>query len=644
MENTVSDLIYDWNNVNTSLPEIESASVEVHDETLRDGVQSNGITQPCLDKKVELIHTMDAIGINSVCIGFPATSAVNFHDCSMIVKDCVENKIKMSISCAARTVVKDLFPIVNLSQKYGVELYANIFIGSSPIRKYVEGWELDYILECTRQSILFARNHNVKVCFITEDTTRSHPDDLRKIYDTAIECGAKRLCLCDTVGHSTLNGTRQLVHFVKDLIVKSGENVFVDWHGHNDRGLGLANALMAIEAGADRIHATCLGIGERSGNTSMEQLLINLYLQNKGKINVRYINDYCNIVKDAYSIDIPFNLPIVGSDVFSTSTGVHASAIRKADNMNNSWLADRVYSSIPARDIGRTQRITIGPMSGKSNVYHVLEQRKIEYDDRLVESLLSFSKLKGTNLSDVEIDNIINSYLESEQEKQNELNGDADSNINKDNVLNAFRDQKCNLTKYIECLKGDEIRVATLGPKGTSSYYAYTYFVQYIKSIGIHKKCSVVLLENFDLVVETLEDNTADIIIIPNAYDRITEMYWNPRLYNLFSFLLKTPDYGIASVDGDYTHKDKRIKIASCKPVYCLIDELIHQVDPQIKDYEVIEKYSTIESAVALKNHEVDLALTNSTSVKETGTKFISSVWHADVLWSVFSNRPEYID
>lgn len=633
MKNTVCDLIYDWNNKNTSSLELEKIkSVEVHDETLRDGIQSNGIIQPCLEKKLELIHVMDKMGINSVCIGYPATSMVNNHDCGIIIQDCKDSKIKMSLSCAARTVVKDVYPIVELSQKHGVELYANIFIGSSPIRKYVEGWELDYILQCTRESVSFAVKNNLNVCFITEDTTRSHPDDLRKIYETAIECGAKRLCLCDTVGYSTSNGTRQLVKFVKDLIAKSGKEVYIDWHGHNDRGLGLANALAAVEAGVDRIHATGLGIGERSGNTSMEQLLINLYLQNKTQIDVKYINEYCKIVKDAYTVEIPFNLPVVGSDVFSTSTGVHASAIRKANHMNNVWLADRVYSSIPAHDIGREQTITIGPMSGKSNVYHVLEQRNHSLNDGVVESLLSFSKLKGTNLSDVEIENIINAYYEKTDAQDEEF-------VINDNVLKVFQDQKYNLLEYVKKANTDEIRIATLGPKGTSSYYAYSYFVKYMRSLETGKKFSVVLKDNFDLVIECLERKEVDLIIIPNAYDRITEMYWNPRLYNLFSFLLKTPDYGIASIDGSYNHKDKKVKIACCKPVYCLIDELIQEINPTIQEYEIVQKYSTIESAKALKNGEAELALTNSTSVNETGIKFITSVWHADVLWSIFSNR-----
>src|SRR5690606_25375792 len=259
-----------------------------------------------------------------------------------------------------RTVIADVEPIARISQEAGIPIEACTFIGSSPIRQYAEDWTLDRMLQATEDAVTFAVGEGLDVMYVTEDTTRARPDVLKRLYGLAIRCGAKRLCIADTVGHATPHGTMQLLRFVREEIVApSGEDVKVDWHGHRDRGLGLANTLAAIEAGADRVHGTALGIGERVGNTEMDLLLVNLHLLGMHEGDLSRLPEYCNAVSQATGVPIPPNYPVFGEDAFRTGTGVHAAAIIKARAKGDDWLADMVYSGVPAAMFGRRQRIEV---------------------------------------------------------------------------------------------------------------------------------------------------------------------------------------------------------------------------------------------------------------------------------------------
>jgi 2-isopropylmalate synthase len=182
------------------------------------------------------------------------------------------------------------------------------------------------------------------------------------------------LCLADTVGHATPDGVRRLVRFVKEqIIVPSGEDVKLDWHGHRDRGMGVINCLAAIEAGADRVHATALGVGERVGNAEMDLLIVNLHLLGAYRGDLTHLPEYCRLASEAVGRPIAVDYPVMGADAFRTGTGVHAAAIVKARAKGDAWLADRVYSSVPAGELGMAQRIDISPVSGLSNVKYWLE-------------------------------------------------------------------------------------------------------------------------------------------------------------------------------------------------------------------------------------------------------------------------------
>jgi 2-isopropylmalate synthase len=365
------ELIYDWNRADQAF-DWSQARVELNDETLRDGLQSPSVRDPSLDVKRRLLHLMADLGIAAADLGLPGAGPRAVEHVRALAREIRDTKLPIAPNCAARTVVADIEPIVRIADELGIKIEVAAFIGSSPIRQYAEDWTLDRMLEATEQAVSYAVRHGLPVMYVTEDTTRARPETLEALYRTAIDGGATRICLADTVGHATPAGVRALVRYVKDRILK-GRAVKLDWHGHRDRGLGLANCLAAIEAGVDRVHATALGLGERVGNAEMDLLIVNLNLLGAHPRDLTKLPEYCRVAAEAVGLPIPANYPVVGADAFRTGTGVHAAAIIKAKQKGHDWLADRVYSAVPAEELGLTQKIEISPMSGLSNVKYWLE-------------------------------------------------------------------------------------------------------------------------------------------------------------------------------------------------------------------------------------------------------------------------------
>lgn len=392
------ELIYDWNRVSDGAFDWSSVGpIQLDDETLRDGLQNPSVTDPPINKKIELLHLMDELGIHTAALGLPGAGPRAVEAVTALAQEIVDQGLSIAANCAARTMVQDVRPIVEISQRVGLPIEACTFIGSSPIRQYAEGWTLERMLETSEAAVTFAVAEGLPVMFVTEDTSRAHPDTLKALYSSAIQWGATRLCIADTVGHATPEGTRALVRFVIEEIVEpSGEEVGVDWHGHRDRGLGLANALAAIEAGATRIHGTSLGVGERVGNVEMDILLVNLALLGVYHGDLTRLPDYCKLTSEACGIPLENCYPIVGRDAFRTGTGVHASAIIKAEAKGDSWLADRVYSGVPASMVGRRQEIEVGPMSGLSNVKYWLKRHGYDPDNERQCTVL-FDAAKATD-------------------------------------------------------------------------------------------------------------------------------------------------------------------------------------------------------------------------------------------------------
>ncbi len=402
-EHSDGDLIFDWNEVGRK-GRLFPDNLTFFDETLRDGLQNPSVTDPNIEQKLKLIHLMDQIGIHVADIGLPGSSKRAFDDVLRMCREITDNKLKLRVACAGRTVVSDITPMIEISQRAGIPVEVYAFIGSSPIRQFAENWDIDTIAKKSAEAIDVAVKAGLEVAYVTEDTTRSRPDSLAHLFKNAIDHGATRLCLCDTVGHSTPDGVRNLIGFTKSIVAGMGASVGIDWHGHNDRGLALVNAIMALEWGADRVHGTALGIGERVGNAAMELILLNLKLLHQLEHqDLTHLLEYCRVAAEAVEWDVPINYPLVGSDAFRTATGVHAAAIIKAEGKGDAWLADRIYSGVPAGMFGRRQEICIGYMSGASNVNYWLRARKIEPSKALVDAILAKAKTTQHNLAEEEI-------------------------------------------------------------------------------------------------------------------------------------------------------------------------------------------------------------------------------------------------
>lgn len=401
-----SELIYDWNQEGEDEPSARK-SVELNDETLRDGLQSPSVISPPIEKKIEILHLMEALGIHAVNIGLPGAGPHVQKQVLRMAQEIARSGMKIKPNCAARTLKADIEPIVRIANEAGVEIEAATFIGSSPIRQFAENWELERLLAHTEEAVRYAVGNGLPSMYVTEDSTRARPETLRKLYTTAIECGARRVVLTDTVGHATPKGARALVSFMVEVVKATGEDVKIDWHGHRDRGLSIPNSLAAIDAGVDRVHACALGIGERCGNTPMDILLVNLKLQGRIKNDLSRLAEYCRVVSDAVGVPIPVNYPVVGADAFRTGTGVHAAAVIKALKRDDVWLADRVYSGVPAGEFGLLQHIEVGPMSGVSNVQYWLSSRGIPVDDGLVRAIFEKAKASNRVLDDEEIEAIV---------------------------------------------------------------------------------------------------------------------------------------------------------------------------------------------------------------------------------------------
>lgn len=406
------DLIYDWNEVGRR--HAPFGAVEFFDETLRDGLQNPSVKDPTIEEKLELVRLMDALGIHVADLGLPGSTRRAYDDVLRMCQEIVSAKLKLRPAAAGRTVVADIAPMVDISQKVGIPLEVYTFIGSSPIRLFAEGWDVDRLVKASAEAIDFAVKHGLPVAYVTEDTIRSRPEVLATLFKNAVDHGASRLCLCDTVGHATPDGTRNLIRFTRSVLAGMGaSHVKLDYHNHNDRGLGLVNALIAVEEGIDRVHGTAGGIGERVGNTAMELILLNLKLADALEHqDLTALIRYCEVASKATGMPIPVNYPLVGADAFRTSTGVHAAAIIKAQAKGDAWLADRIYSGVPAGMFGRGQEIEIGPMSGASNVQHWLRAHKLEPEAALVQEILKRAKGTDRVLTTEEVLAVVRAYRE----------------------------------------------------------------------------------------------------------------------------------------------------------------------------------------------------------------------------------------
>ena len=411
-------LIYDWNVIDYDInrnPANHPHDVWFDDETLRDGLQSPSARNPSIEQKIELLSYMERLGIQKVDLGLPGAGPFHLEHISAMLSHISDNDYQIRPGAAVRTLMHDIEPLVEMQHKHGMEIQASAFLGTSPIRQYTEGWTMEKLISTMEKAVSYAVENEVPVMFVTEDTTRSKPEDVKAIYQRAMELGVRRLCVCDTCGHVTPNGVKKLLNFIDEEVIKDGgyqrNQIEVNWHGHQDRGLGVANNIAAVEAGADVIHGTALGVGERAGNAPMDQTLVNLKLMGVIDNDLTLLDEYTRKANEYIEVPLPRNYPIFGTDAFETGTGVHASAVIKAMRKGDDWLADRVYSGVPAGDFGLKQVIRIGHMAGRSNIVWWLEQNGYEVSDELVAHMFEVAKKQSRNMTDAEIESEVTQYL-----------------------------------------------------------------------------------------------------------------------------------------------------------------------------------------------------------------------------------------
>jgi 2-isopropylmalate synthase len=408
-------LIFDWNDAGERPSRPHPRKVEFDDETLRDGLQSPSVTDPSIDEKVRILHYMHAVGIDNADIGLPGAGPHVQATVERLAREIVDNKLTVYPSAAGRTHENDIRPIVEISNRVGIPIEADLFIGSSAIRQFAEEWDLDWIVEQSAKAVRFAVSQGIPVMYVTEDTTRATPDAIEKLYSVAIDAGATRICVTDTVGHATPWGARSVIRFVRQLVDRLNPSVKVDWHGHQDRGLGVINSIAALEAGADRVHGSASGIGERVGNTPMDLLMVNLKLMGWIDNDLSQLGDYVKFVSNAVRIPLPDQYPVFGRDAFRTGTGVHAAAIIKAKKKGSDWLADRVYSGVPAGMFGLEQVIEVGPMCGLSNVIYWLAAHGYAQEEPLAKELFQLAKSTNRVLTDDELHSAARRWVDSQR-------------------------------------------------------------------------------------------------------------------------------------------------------------------------------------------------------------------------------------
>ncbi len=414
MNDNGEGLIYDWNTAGDKPQRPSTKPVEFDDETLRDGLQSPSVTDPSLEEKVRILHYMNAVGVNNADIGLPGAGPHVQRSVERLAREIVDQKLSVAPSAAGRTHENDVRPIIDISQRVGIAIEADLFIGSSPIRQFAEEWDFDWMVEQSVKAVKFATENGIPVMYVTEDTIRAKAEEVEKLYTAAIDAGAVRICVCDTVGHATPWGVRNLIRFVVALRDRVNPNVKVDWHGHSDRGLGVINSIAALEAGADRVHGCAVGIGERVGNTPIDLLMVNLKLMGWIDNDLSQLGEYVRFVSKATHVPIPDQYPVFGRDAFRTGTGVHAAAIIKAKKKGSEWLADRVYSGVPAGMFGLEQAIEVGPMCGLSNVIFWLSAKGYPQEESLAKEIFQLAKSTNRILTDDELHSTARRWMEAQ--------------------------------------------------------------------------------------------------------------------------------------------------------------------------------------------------------------------------------------
>lgn len=396
---------YSWGEYDFSKKDIQ-----VLDTSLRDGLQDSQIRHPNLEEKEHLVDLLVQAGVDAIDVAIPIARGSHLRDAIQLARRIPSN---INVVCLARTDVNDIQAAVDLAQGAGRQIETIVFCGASPLRRWVEEWNVSEITRWMAESVSFANKEGLLSTVATEHTTQTEPEVLKQIYLAGLDNGGKKLCIADTSGAANPVSTANIIRFFRDDVLKGFEYVDVDWHGHNDRGLSVINSLVALASGARRVHGTVIGIGERAGNTPLEQILINLKMGGDPKRqNLQAINELATFASAIFNTPLPSNYPGLGEKVYITASGIHAAAELKARQLGLRGITP--YSAVNPEWVNRETDVVVGPLSGSRNVRFVAERLGIPITDNLINRSLDFAKSANRILTDQDIKNIADSLTYEE--------------------------------------------------------------------------------------------------------------------------------------------------------------------------------------------------------------------------------------
>jgi len=347
----------------------------IFDTTLRDGEQTPGVSLTP-EKKLEIARQLDKLGVNIIEAGFAAASQGEMEAISLISKE----NLKAEICSFARGVKKDIDAVV----KSGADSVFLVIPSSDLHIKHKLKKSKDEILELTAKSVKYAKDSGLIVELGPEDATRADMKFLKKMIAKGVSEGADRVTPCDTVGILTPERTYKFYSELKDAF----PDVKLGAHCHDDFGMAVANSIAALKAGADEVHVTMNGLGERAGNAALEEVVVSLKLlyNVETSIKTESLYDTSLLVSRLTGISVQPNKAIVGENAFVHESGIHTHAILSKP---------LTYEPIPPEIVGRTRRLAVGKHAGSRGIKAALEEMGLHPSEEHLEEIFRRVKALG---------------------------------------------------------------------------------------------------------------------------------------------------------------------------------------------------------------------------------------------------------
>jgi methanogen homocitrate synthase len=345
--------------------------IEICDVTLRDGEQMPGVVFRT-DEKLDIAMRLDEIGVEVIEAGFPVVSAAEMN----AVKEVCNLGLDAKISALSRSVKKDVDAAVDC----GVDM-VSVFIATSDLHlKHKLHMSCSEAIHCALEAVEYAKDHGLIVRFSAEDATRTDFEILKKLYKKAEERHADYISVADTVGIMNPRTTFYMISELKKVV-----KIPICMHCHDDLGMALANTLAGAEAGAKQLHTTVNGIGERSGNTPLEELLVTLHLQyGVNRYNLTKLKDLSTLVGTYSDVPVARNKAVVGANAFAHESGIHVAAVLEEP---------RTYELYSPELVGAARHIIIGKHTGAKALKYITQRMGYRLEDKEIGALSERVKL-----------------------------------------------------------------------------------------------------------------------------------------------------------------------------------------------------------------------------------------------------------